>query len=281
MGLGGLKLSWQRQTKDFAHTQADKYSVLLIDNRGIGGSDTPWLRYSTSEMARDVLEVLDHVGWNAPRSVHAVGISMGGMITQELCLLVPERIASVAFVSTAARLVNTVGFMENLRRRASLLKPKGPDETLAATKENLFTKAYVSQPDDTEFTTQAFPTAGDRYAAGEVFKRNQDPSWFSLRGFLSQIVAAGWHHKSPEQLTDLADKVGRERIMVIHGTADNMITVPHAHTLIEDLSRGAGVGKGVRSVIMEGQAHVIPIEKRKEFNQLLEENVQAGLRANQ
>ena len=84
MGLGGLKRTWQRQTKDFGHTEADKYSCLIFDNRGVGDSDKPLLRYTTSEMARDVIELLDHVGWTETRSVHVVGISMGGMIAQEL-----------------------------------------------------------------------------------------------------------------------------------------------------------------------------------------------------
>jgi pimeloyl-ACP methyl ester carboxylesterase len=84
MGLAGFKTAWQRQTKDFGHSQADKYSSLVFDNRGIGESDKPLMRYSTSEMARDTVELLDHVGWIADRSVHVIGVSMGGMIAQEV-----------------------------------------------------------------------------------------------------------------------------------------------------------------------------------------------------
>lgn len=84
MGLGGMKYAWQRQTKDFGHDQADKYSVLILDNRGIGESDAPFFRYSTSEMAKDVIEVMDHIGWTGKRECHILGISMGGMIAQEM-----------------------------------------------------------------------------------------------------------------------------------------------------------------------------------------------------
>lgn len=84
MGLGGLKTSWQRQTKDFSHTQGSKYSSLIVDNRGMGESGKPMQRYSTSEMAKDLLEVIDHIGWTADRQLNVVGISMGGMIAQEL-----------------------------------------------------------------------------------------------------------------------------------------------------------------------------------------------------
>lgn len=50
----------------------------------MGESDKPTIRYSTSEMAKDVLELLDHLGWTSSRQIHLVGISMGGMIAQEL-----------------------------------------------------------------------------------------------------------------------------------------------------------------------------------------------------
>jgi pimeloyl-ACP methyl ester carboxylesterase len=84
MGLGAMKYAWQRQTRDFAHKHADRYSSLVFDNRGLGESDKPVHRYSTSEMAKDTLELLDHIGWTGKRDLHLIGISMGGMIAQEL-----------------------------------------------------------------------------------------------------------------------------------------------------------------------------------------------------
>jgi predicted alpha/beta-fold hydrolase len=91
MGLGAMKNAWQRQTKAFAHSKGDQYSSLIIDNRGIGESDKPMSRYSTSEMARDIVEVIDHIGWTGKRELHVIGISMGGMIVQELVSpLMPE-----------------------------------------------------------------------------------------------------------------------------------------------------------------------------------------------
>lgn len=84
MGLGAFKWYWQRQTVDFGHTGAEKYSCLIFDNRGMGESDKPIMRYSTSQMARDTFELLDHVGWIGERAVHVVGISMGGCIAQEM-----------------------------------------------------------------------------------------------------------------------------------------------------------------------------------------------------
>ena len=88
MGIGGMNYAWQRQTKEFAHTKGDQYSSLVTDNRGIGDSDKPKSRYSTSEMARDIIEVVDHIGWTGKRELHVIGISMGGMIAQEIVSLI-------------------------------------------------------------------------------------------------------------------------------------------------------------------------------------------------
>ena len=87
MGLGGFMRTWVRQIKDFGQTEAEKYTTLVFDNRGMGESGKPLLRYTTSEMAKDLVELLDHIGWTQDRSVHVVGISMGGMIAQELVCL--------------------------------------------------------------------------------------------------------------------------------------------------------------------------------------------------
>lgn len=42
-----------------------------------------------------------------------------------------------------------------------------------------------------------------------------DKDGFQRKGFMMQAIAAGWHHKSAEQLKELGDKVGRERMYVL------------------------------------------------------------------
>lgn len=94
MGLGSNKSTWQRQTLYFGHERGDTYSSLVFDNRGMGASDTPLLRYSTSEMAKDCIELLDHLGWTEDRQLNITGVSMGGMIAQELVSSFPCVIAT-------------------------------------------------------------------------------------------------------------------------------------------------------------------------------------------
>ena len=94
MGLGAFMWFWQRQIKDFGHDQASTYSCLVFDNRGMGESDKPLMRYSTSEMAKDTFELLDYLGWIGERSVHVIGISMGGMVAQEMVYTHGESVGS-------------------------------------------------------------------------------------------------------------------------------------------------------------------------------------------
>lgn len=267
MGLGGFMRQWQRQTKDFGHTQRDKYTCLVFDNRGMGDSDAPLLRYTTSEMARDTVELLDHVGWTGEREVHVVGISMGGMIAQELAVLIPTRICSLNLISTAPRIVRTLPFLENVRNRINMVIPKGLDEQVEKLKKDLYSDKWLELPDETEYVVKPFPTNGDRYVASEISKRTEVPSKITRTGFLCQLVAAGWHHKSAEQLEKIGDEVGRERILVFHGTRDGMVDFVHGEMLLKDLG---GEERGVTKYFVEGLGHVAPVEIRKEFNALIE-----------
>ncbi|KAL8689427.1 MAG: hypothetical protein Q9218_004900 [Villophora microphyllina] len=218
----------------------------------MGESDKPLTRYSTTEMARDTLELLDYLGWAAGRQLHVVGVSMGGMIAQELASIIPERIGSLTLASTAARLVNTIGYWENLRNRINMLND---------IKGRMFSQSWLDAPDE----YGEFPTNGDRFAAMELKKR-RDTEGFTRKGFICQAIAAGWHHKSPEQLKSLADKVGRQRIQVLHGTVDQMITVPHGEILAKEL----GEEQGVTKIIVDGTGHVLHVEEREKYDQWLE-----------
>jgi pimeloyl-ACP methyl ester carboxylesterase len=96
--LQGLALSsrfWFRMPELL--TQAG-YRVVTPDNRGTGRSDKPRGPYTMRRFARDVVAVLDHAGLE--RAVVA-GISMGGMIAQELALRHPERVLGLVLLATS------------------------------------------------------------------------------------------------------------------------------------------------------------------------------------
>lgn len=125
-------------------------------------------------------------------------------------------------------------------------------------------------PDSEEFVVDHFPSNGDRFAAIEVAKR-MDKEGFTRKGFMMQAIAAGWHHKTSAELAELGDKVGRERIQIVHGKLDRMITFPHAEVLLRELTGESG---DIKHWWVEGVGHVVPVELREEFRAFVEDMVE-------
>jgi pimeloyl-ACP methyl ester carboxylesterase len=76
------------------------FACIVYDMRGIGQSDTPSDGYSTIEMAKDALALLDALG--AARA-HVAGYSLGGAIGQEMAAAAPVRVASLSLYSSFDR----------------------------------------------------------------------------------------------------------------------------------------------------------------------------------
>jgi 3-oxoadipate enol-lactonase len=75
------------------------FRVLRFDSRGHGASEAPAGAYTIEQLADDTLALLDAL--NIDRC-HFVGLSMGGMIGQQLALRVPERLASLMLADTSS-----------------------------------------------------------------------------------------------------------------------------------------------------------------------------------
>lgn len=94
MGLGYPAAMWWRQVPALA----ERYRVIVLDNRGAGHTgDVVGAPYLVATMAEDVVSVLDAA---EQERAHIVGISMGGMIAQEVALTYPGRVASVVLLAT-------------------------------------------------------------------------------------------------------------------------------------------------------------------------------------
>jgi pimeloyl-ACP methyl ester carboxylesterase len=89
MGLGAPAAAWD---PEFVREMGKIYKVITYDNRGTGLSDKPDVPYSVAMFASDAVSLLDAL--KIPRA-HVFGVSMGGMIAQELAIHYPQRVASL------------------------------------------------------------------------------------------------------------------------------------------------------------------------------------------
>jgi 3-oxoadipate enol-lactonase len=93
MGLGYPSDMWFR-TRPVLNEQ---YRTIALDNRGVGKTDSPPGPYPIPVMAEDAAKVIKAAGCD---QVHVIGVSMGGMIAQELALLHPELVKSLVLGCT-------------------------------------------------------------------------------------------------------------------------------------------------------------------------------------
>jgi pimeloyl-ACP methyl ester carboxylesterase len=73
------------------------FQVISFDNRDTGRSDHTFWPYTTPQMADDAIAVLDAVG--AERA-HIYGMSLGGMVAQQIALRHPDRVGALILGST-------------------------------------------------------------------------------------------------------------------------------------------------------------------------------------
>ena len=80
---------------------ADRYHVLRYDKRGHGQSGVVPGPYSIAQLADDAIGLLDAL---KIEKVHFMGLSIGGMIGQQLGARYPERILSLSLCNTASEM---------------------------------------------------------------------------------------------------------------------------------------------------------------------------------
>jgi 3-oxoadipate enol-lactonase len=114
---GGVRIAWeqhgsgpplllimghrwsQRMWHPLLDTLRAHFRVIAFDNRGSGQSDAPAADYTISDMARDAVRVLDAA--EVPRA-HVFGVSLGGVVAQDLAVLEPDRVNRLVLGCTGA-----------------------------------------------------------------------------------------------------------------------------------------------------------------------------------
>jgi pimeloyl-ACP methyl ester carboxylesterase len=169
--------------------------VIALDNRGAGQSDKPDSEYSAALMAGDALAVLDAAG---ETSAHWMGISMGGMILQQLALGHPDAVRSLILVAT-----HCGGDRPATTGAAMPVAAAGPLRRFA----NLYDARFIADhPDWVEADARHFGT-------------------MPLHAIVRQDQAVKQH--------DLCDRLSEihQPVLIVHGGHDRMVPVARAEEL--------------------------------------------------
>jgi pimeloyl-ACP methyl ester carboxylesterase len=174
---------------------AERLKVIALDNRGAGASDKPDTPYSTPLMAEDALAVLRDAG---ETSGHWFGLSMGGMILQQLALSHPEAVRSLILGAT-----HCGGEHPPTGSAGNARAIEGPLRRFA----NLYGSRFIAEhPDWVE----------------------EDASHFGkmpLHAIVRQDQAVKQHH-----LCDRLIEI-RQPVLILHGRQDRMVPVVRAEEL--------------------------------------------------
>jgi pimeloyl-ACP methyl ester carboxylesterase len=232
MGLGADTLAWALQVPVWA----ESYKTIVFDNRDVGQSSYASEPYEIRDMAADALALADALELD---SFHLVGVSMGGMIAQEMALSAPERLRTLTLAVTYASggryaAVKSRVWGADVSRRS---REEQVDDLLLLT----MSEAFFENPE------------GVDYLRGMMLANPnpQDP-----KGFERQLAAAS-AHDTRQRLTELSMPVH-----VIGAEHDILVPVWKSKELAELIPEA-------KLSIVPGAPHGLQLERAQEFNELV------------
>lgn len=241
MGMSGHSLHWG---EPFLGALEGDFELVLYDHRGVGRSAANEDPFTIAHLADDALALLDAL---EIERAHVLGISMGGMVAQELALGAPERILTLTLGSTYCG-------------------GSGARFTDDAVVQQLATAILSGDADRIVRAGWDFNVSAD-FAAGEgnfeAFTQVASQYRMALAMTLLQVQAIIGHDTS-ERLARIEAPT-----LVVHGDADQMLAVSNGE-LVASLVPGAWLE------VFEGVGHLFFWEQPERAARLVVEHAAAA-----
>jgi 3-oxoadipate enol-lactonase len=132
---------------------SSRFRVLRFDTRGHGRSPAPAGPYTTSELAADVLALVDHLG--VERFAYC-GVSLGGAVGQQLALDHGDRLTAVVLCCTAAKF----GDADDWNARANRVRAEGTEWLVEPSRTRWFSDPAHPDAERMLATLRATPAEG-------------------------------------------------------------------------------------------------------------------------
>jgi 3-oxoadipate enol-lactonase len=240
-GMSANHLAWGRT---FSSLLEQSFEVISFDNRGMGLSSPVTEAFSIAEMAADTVALLDAL---EIENAHVLGISMGGMIAQELALAHPGRLRSLTLGCTycggpGSQLMDPADFQGLVEAMASGDRRR---VYLAMYELNLSPGFRAEESRFAEFVemAEALPAARETI------------------GLQVQAIAA---HDTSGRLARIEAPT-----LVVHGTVDRVLGYPNG-PLVASLIPGA------RLETLDGVGHMFWWEQPERAAELIREHALAA-----
>jgi 3-oxoadipate enol-lactonase len=210
----------------------DRCRCITVDLRGHGDSDVPRERFTLSDLADDVIELLRVESKNG---AVLVGCSLGGMVAQGLALKAPELLSGLVLADTGHRQTEE-------SRKAVLQRAEDSLQGMPAMLNSTLTRW---------FPARFLALNGPEVKCCRKWLLDDDPVVFSW----------GWQAISE---LDFGDRLAEIQLptLVIRGSAD-------ASSARETMQAMAKLLPHSRYAEIEGAGHVAPLEQADSFAEIL------------
>ncbi len=195
-------------------------------------------------MAADALALLDGLGIER---AHVMGISMGGMIAQELALAAPERVASLVLGGTSCGGTQSRATDQAVIQRLTAAVLSGDRERMLRTGfELVVSPQFASDPEH----YASFADAARRHPAGIPLLMSQQAAVFA--------------HDTYSRLRGLTVPT-----LVIHGSGDQVLAAVNGDLV-------ASLIPGARLELLEDTGHIFFWERPQRSAELIREHAAAA-----